>query len=136
MSGVEGLDQLLTDTRRVLGSLRSGGSAAPDVPVESTGVAFEEQVRATVARPGRLTGLDLGSRALRLPAEDLSAHIIAAVNSALDGLAGTESDAATPVDMAALSDTLADLHGESIRQMARFTSTMRDAVAQIQARGE
>src|SRR5262245_14847799 len=114
-----GLDRLLADTRQALESIR-GGAAVPDEPLEGTGTAHDDQVRATVRTPGRVTALDLNPRVMRLPSEELAEHIVTAVNAALDDLRAKAVDAATPVDLGTLGTQLADLQGESIRQMERF----------------
>jgi DNA-binding protein YbaB len=136
--GAAGLDRLLADTRRALAAAQ-GGMPASGEPLEGVGTAHDDQVRATVRAPGRLTALDLNPRVMRLASEELSEHIIAAVNAALDDLR-TRATAAVPAgeaapDLGALGGQLAELHTESIRQMERITSAVQGAIEQIRSRG-
>src|SRR5262249_18602858 len=125
------------DTREALASAR--GTGAPVEPLEATGTAHDDQVRATVRAPGRLTALELDPRVMRLPSEDLSGHIIVAVNAALEDLRARAADAigaeAAAPDLNALGGRLAELHTESIRQMERITSAVQGAIEQIRSRG-
>ena len=57
-----------------------------------------------------------------------------AVNAALDDLRTRAVDAALPVDVDTLREQLGELHTESIRQMSRFTTAIRGAIAEIRAR--
>lgn len=136
--GVDGLDRLLADTGRALQAIRSGAPAGGDgTPAEGTGTAADGQVRAVVRAPGTVTGLDVDPRLLRRPAEEVSAEIIVAVNAALADLrsrAAEATAAAGGADLRALQEQLTAVHGESIRQMSRFTSAINGAVAEIRAR--
>jgi hypothetical protein len=130
-----GLDELLANTRRALESVRGARPAGGDAPV-GVGAAAGAQVRVTAAAPGELTGLEIDPRLLRLPAAELAAHVVDAVNAALADLRAKAVEAATPVDVDRLGSQLADLHNESIRQMQRFTSAITGAVDQIRGRGQ
>jgi hypothetical protein len=132
--GIEGLDQLLAETGRALAAIRSGSAAGEGEPMEGTGSARDDQVRAVVRAPGQLTALSLDPRLMRLPSEELADDIMVAVNAALTDLRTKAVGAALPADPDALREQLGALHGESIRQMSRFTSAISGAVAEIRLR--
>ncbi|MGW0229975.1 YbaB/EbfC family nucleoid-associated protein [Actinopolymorpha singaporensis] len=74
----------------VASHLRSGEQAGPDAEVVSAeGTDGEGLVRATVTSEGRVASVDLTPKAVRLPAEDLAAAVVAAVNGAWDALTAT-----------------------------------------------
>ena len=126
------LDRLLTETRRALASVSNAGTTEA---VEGVGTSAAEQIRAVVRSPGRLTELQVDPRLMRLPSEDLTQQIMAAVNAALDDLRGKAVAATMPADLGRLGDELATLHTDSVRQMERFTSAMNDAIGRIRSGG-
>lgn len=149
MGGGE-FDRLLEDTRRVLEQMRSVGGEAPDgtapdgagpdgagpdgaEQLRGQGEAVDGQVRAVAVSGGRLESLTVDPRAMRLGSAALCEHIVAAVNAALDDL--RDRAAGQPVaggaDPAALAGQLRDLHGESVRQMDRFSQGIADVLDRI-----
>jgi hypothetical protein len=130
-----GLDQLLAQARQALAAVRSGDAAGGTEPVEGVGTARDEQIRAVVRAPGRVTGLEINPRLLRLPSAELAEEITAAVNTALADLQARTSQAtAAPADVAALQGQLEELQADSVRQLQGFLSGLDAAVQQIRAR--
>ncbi|GIF14192.1 YbaB/EbfC family DNA-binding protein [Actinoplanes teichomyceticus] len=131
------IDQLLAQMRQTLDGLRAGPTTSPvtESP-ETVGEAAAGQVRA-VMRDGRLDSLRLDPRMLRLPGEDLSAHIVVAVNAAL---AATRQQGSpnnpTTVDPDTLARQLREVQDASLRQMTAFGTAMNEALAQIRQAGE
>lgn len=134
-------DRLLRDTRKSLESLRAGpapagpsgsAEAADAPPVRGCGEAYEGQVRA-VAADGKLARLDLESRLMRLPAEQLAPQVLTAVNAALDDLRAKSpaTDAGPAVDPAALAARLGEVANEGLTRMASISQGLADAMTQI-----
>jgi len=98
-------------------------------------------VRAVATADGRLERVQLDPRALRMPSEELAAHLVTAVNAALDALAAVAAERAAqagpvaPVDTAALAEQLRQVQEDGVRRMAAFTQGISAAMAQLGRRG-
>jgi hypothetical protein len=131
-------DRLLRETRRSLESLRSRpASPGPDQtagapPVQGVGEAYDGQVRA-VAADGKLARLELEARLMRLPAEQLTPHLMVAANAALDDLrAKTPAEDAGPVvDPGVLAERLGEVANEGLARLASISQGLTDALVQI-----
>lgn len=124
------MDQLLSQTRRTLQALRS--SRLPDAAARGEGESANGRVRA-VAAGGRLQSVELDPRVMRLPSHDLAAHVVAAVNAALDDLAAqapTAGDLAVP-DPKELAAAVAEVQEQSVRQMAAISQAIAAAVQRV-----
>lgn len=132
MSTPAEFDRLLQDTRDALADLRAGGPAEGGEVMRGEGAAADGRVRAVVISGGKVESVEIDPRAMRLASADLGAAVAAAVNAAMADLTAKVT-AATPqdVDAQALKDRLDDLHMRSARQMAMFTESIAEAVAQI-----
>lgn len=138
--GDEEFGRLLEDTRQALGGLRAGrptaGSTAsePAEPVRGEGTAADGRVTAKVVAGGHLEELHVNPRLMRLGSEEVCAQIIVAVNAAMDDLREQTAQALPAVaDTEALAATLEGLQAESVRQMSRFTQSVAETVAKINA---
>jgi DNA-binding protein YbaB len=132
------LEQMLTEARRMLESVRANGPASgsedaeDDQPIEST--ALGGAVLVTATRGGRIERIEIDARAKRLPVEDLSEAITEAVNAALTEAAtrGPQPGAEIPaIDLAALSEQVSRVQDDGMRQMARFTSVLNDVMVRL-----
>lgn len=112
--------------------LRAGDQAGPEPEVVSAeGVDDEGLVRATVTSEGRVASVDLSQKALRLPAEDLAAAVVAAVNAGWDALAATAREKARiqaagswdPARIMALQQAAAIQAGALIDKLASMNDT-------------
>ena len=127
--------------RKNLAELRAGGEAppapttnapdaAPALPVQGIGSAADERVRAVVTA-GRVSSLELvDSRLLRLDPAELAVHLSTAVNAALDDARAKIPSGEMP-DLTAIAERLHEVRTEGMRQMARISSSLREAMAQI-----
>jgi hypothetical protein len=125
------MDDLLTETRRALGAVRSGRpetlADSDEVPA-AQGSAADGLVTATIT-DGRLDSFMIDPRLMRLPSWELAQHVMAAVNEALDVLRGGQSAIGQPVDVDALAGGLHEVQDRSIRQMAQMGQALQDVVA-------
>lgn len=123
------MDQLLSQTRRTLESLRS--SRLRDAGARGEGISANGRVRA-VAAGGRLQSIELDPRVMRLASKDLAAQVVAAVNAALDDLAAQAPtvDLAVP-DPDELAAAVAEVQEQSVRQMAAISQAIAAAVQRV-----
>lgn len=123
------MDQLLSQTRRTLESLRS--SRLRDGGARGEGISANGRVRA-VAAGGRLQSIELDPRVMRLASKDLAAQVVAAVNAALDDLAAQAPtvDLAVP-DPDELAAAVAEVQEQSVRQMAAISQAIAAAVQRV-----
>jgi YbaB/EbfC DNA-binding family len=132
--GAEGLDNLLSDTRRLIDSMRTSAPTDNGEPPEGVGTAMDGAIRCTAGLPGLVTSLELDPKVMRHASRDLAHHVAEAVNAALADLRAKVTGTVTPVDPNVLSAQVAQLQDESIRQMERFTSAIGLAIEQIRRR--
>lgn len=129
------LDGLLTEARRALQVVRSGGAgpAEPETAMTATGtgIAADGQVSATIT-DGRFDTLVIEPRLMRLPAAELAEHVTSAVNAALDDLRNRRREVEQPADLDALAQNLEAVQDRSIRQMTQMSHALRDVVALLQ----
>ncbi len=132
-----GFERLLDDTRRALRSLRSAGAGGstprgePAEPLRGEGAAAEGRISVSAVSGGRVEGLSVDPRLLRLGSEELCAHIVVAVNVALEDLrAQTSQVDAGGLDPAVLAGTLEGLQADSARQaVLQWAHTSYDSAA-------
>ncbi|MFG2006595.1 hypothetical protein ACGFNU_46360 [Spirillospora sp. NPDC048911] len=130
--------QRLREARERLAELRAerrnGETRRDDTAARGVGTSDEERVRATASR-GRLVALELDARTMRRSPEELGAHIAAAVNAALEDLAGRSADETPPVtDPAALVGALRDVQEQGMRGLALINESLAEASVRIRAR--
>jgi DNA-binding protein YbaB len=105
-----------------------GTDSAPD-HVRGEGESADGQVRAVAAR-GRLKELDLASRLMRSPAEELAGHVLTAVNAAFDDLR-SKAPSAEAVDPRVLTERLGEVQEQGLRTMSLITQALSDAMEQV-----
>ena len=132
--GAEGLHALLSDTRRLIDSMRAASPAADAPPPEGIGTALDGAIRCTAGMPGVVTSLELDPKVMRMSSREAAHRVAEAVNAALADLRLQMSTAVPQVDPELLSGQVAQLQDESIRQMQRFTSAISEAIEQIRRR--
>jgi hypothetical protein len=127
----EQFDRLLGQARESLAALRR---AAPDDQERPDGQAeaLDGLVRART-RAGELAELKLDPKVLRVPVADLAEAIRGAVNAALaDGRTAAPDRADVPaVDLTALQAQVEELQADSVRQLAKFSDTVADAIGRL-----
>jgi hypothetical protein len=142
-AGVE-LDQTLTKARSALEMLKPDATKAQGAPaapgdgtkadaVVGNGASADGLVRATVtgdAAGGRLTGIEINPRALKLASQDLGEHVVEAVNAAFaDLLAGGGGPAAA--DTERLSAQVRQVQDQSLRQMELMSQSISDLMTRL-----
>jgi hypothetical protein len=143
--GGAGVDRLLQEIRGALAELRANppaganqadpaGAADPaDAELRGTGEAAGGQVQVTVTTGGKLAEVRIDPRAMRLGSAALGEQIVAAGNAALDDLRAHAASVPGVADPAALAERLADVQGQSVRQMELLRQGITDALRQIRA---
>jgi DNA-binding protein YbaB len=131
------IDQLLTDTRRALESMRSGASGSSDQTEQVTGEgeAADGKVQVMVALPGEVQSLTMDPRLMREGSETVCEAIAEAVNAALADLrtkATTEVGAA--VDLEQLSGDLEAVQTESLQSMQTMLGALQEVMDRIDRR--
>lgn len=125
------LEAQLTEARRMLTELRAGAGprTAPEER-EGSATALGGLVTAWVTGDGRVDRVEIDPRAKRLPMEDIAAAITQAVNEALDSAAPAPAER-VDVDLVALSAQVGRAQDEGMRQLARFTSALDEAMDRL-----
>ena len=114
----QGLADLVERARSAL----SGG--APPVPSEPfVGEAADGQVRAEVGADGRLRELRIDPILARRGLDEISAHVVAAVNAAL-------AARPAPADAGPLLAELKAVQEQSVAEMSRISQAFSTALAQ------
>jgi hypothetical protein len=139
-------ERTLLEARRRLASMRAAlnGSAAPadaDGGSDGGGVhdsrargtALDGRIAVT-AEFGRIRGVELDPRVLRLGTGELAAHLVTAVNTALGELRAPDVPAA--VNLRAVARELEEFRAGAMRQMNEITHAVADAVAQFRPDGQ
>ncbi|MFI5835451.1 YbaB/EbfC family nucleoid-associated protein [Micromonospora sp. NPDC051300] len=120
-----GLGRVLSETMAALQRHNAAGQGEPPAPPEGTGEAADGLIRVTAGPPGRVTGLTLDPRVMRMPSETLAEQIEAAVNAALADLQ-ERATAAVPgeVDLGSLGEQLRRIQEDAGRQFTAFTDAL------------
>jgi DNA-binding protein YbaB len=112
--------------------------AASAAPSSGTGVSADGLIQVT-AEGSRLSAVVVDPRAMRLPAAEFGAELLAAVNAALAAASASSAESAAEAaalpDPAALSRQLEELQNQSLRQMARYTQSISEVMAALKQRG-
>jgi DNA-binding protein YbaB len=139
--GGSDLDQMLRDARKSLEAMRAGTPPKrAEAPLEAVSEAADGRVKATADSRGRLKTLELDPRVMRLDREELSEHVLAAVNGALEDLrskASVEDAAATVgrVDPELLARQLGEVQDQGLRQMEMISQAIAEATAKLRGGG-
>jgi DNA-binding protein YbaB len=131
MDSVGEFDRLLSESRRMLESMRS---TPPDgAEAKETVEAADGRIKVVMSQ-GRLESLELDPRVMRMAAQDLAEQIMTAVNKALDAMAAKASavdPSLAAIDPQALAAQVAKIQDDGIRQMAAISQEISATVARI-----
>jgi hypothetical protein len=134
--GVDGSALAALLARAVSATEQLGAAPTPDgepVEGEGEGSAADGQVVARAVLPGRIGGLTLDPRAMRLASQDLAEAVVSAVNAALADL----RDKAVPAgsaDLTALRTSLERLRQDTQQQFGALTDSLMAAQDRLVAR--
>jgi DNA-binding protein YbaB len=130
------IDQLLTDTRRALETMRSGQQVAePAEPLTGEGEAADGNVHAVVALPGEVQSLTMDPRLLRAGSESVCDAVVQAVNAALSDLREkATTDVGATVDLEQLSGDLEAVQSDSLQTMKTMFGTLQEVMDRIDRR--
>lgn len=103
--------------------------------VEGVGEAADGMVTVRTGPPGRITGLAIDPRMLRLGTEALAAEVMEAVNAALADLQKQSAEAADGMDFTGLTDRLQQIQQDSARNLSSFVSALAAAQNRLGDRG-
>jgi hypothetical protein len=132
-----GLSGMLADAVSALGRLQAKPNDLEEQePPTGTGEAADGGIHVRAVMPGRVEGLRLDTRAMRLSAEELAREIELAVNGALAELQGQAVAHADAMDFGQLTDQLQEIQFNAERQFAAFAASMADAQEQIVRRAD
>lgn len=126
--GSQGMELLLGQVRQ---ALDSAGGRTEETETGGTGETADGQVRATALPGARVDTIELATRAMRMPSEELADHIVAAVNAALDDLRAPSPGLAA-ADPAELTERLRAVQDLSLNQMREYTRSLQNLMASIQ----
>lgn len=132
-----GLDRLLGQAMQALGQAQgaAGDSAEDSEPIHGHGEAADGMIKVTAEAGGRLAGIELDPRVLRMTTVALADELIAAVNAALADLQGRIKDALAGPDLDSLAAQLKEVQEQSTRQMGTFLQALADAQERIASAG-
>lgn len=120
------LDKLLSDTLKAATTANPG--AAADAALRAEGHDADQFVTAVVAGGGRIESVELSPRALRLGSHEIAERAVAAINDALDRLAGEAAQHPSPSAeaLAELSKRLQQTQDMSVQQLRAYTRSLQD----------
>lgn len=128
---------MLSDARKTLESMRQAKEASADreaaEQIEGIGEAADGRITVTAITGGRITGVHIDPRAMRMGSEALGEELAIAVNAALDDLRAKAAGAAADqvVDVTALSKQVEQLQNDSLRQMSLLSQAIAENLARI-----
>ncbi|MEU1842325.1 YbaB/EbfC family nucleoid-associated protein [Micromonospora sediminicola] len=130
-----GLGRVLADTMSALARHTGTGEDEQATP-EGHGAAADGLIRVTAGPPGRVTGLTLDPRLMRMPSETLAQEIGAAVNAALTDLQEQVTAAVSgQVDLGSLGEQLRRIQDDAGRQFTAFTDALVEAQDRLSRQG-
>ncbi|MGW8646236.1 YbaB/EbfC family nucleoid-associated protein [Micromonospora chalcea] len=116
-----------------MAALRTVGPPPADEPeTPAVGEAADGQVRAEMGRDGKLHALHVEPRLMRLGSEELTAHIVSAVNAAIEGLRTGENPQVA--DMSQLREQLQEVRDTAVPRLGSFLDALTEAQERM-ARG-
>jgi DNA-binding protein YbaB len=121
-----GIDRMLTDALSALTTFQASQQDGA-VAAEGIGEAADGMITVRTGPPGRVTGLTLNPRVLRLGTEALAEEITSAVNQALTDLQESAGTSAGPVDLSALGEQLKRTQETAARQLTSFLNALAAA---------
>lgn len=109
----------------------TGDDSLPQVEVTTT--AHDEQIIVTMSNH-EFTALKIDARAMRLTNDELSDHLLTALNAALQAyaekMAAALQDPENATELAALQTELRDIQTQSVSAMQTYTSELFNALDQ------
>lgn len=136
-----GLTRMLSQTMAALGGFQAGQAAGPGEPpqpaepLEGYAEAADGMVIIRTAPPGRVSGMVLDPRALRIGAEVLAEELTKAVNDSLADLQEKSAALSGTPDFDGLNEQLKSIQESAGAQLNAFTNALVDAQERIAARG-
>lgn len=126
---MDDIDQILGRLQEQAESARTTGIDVPEVTAE--GSSEDGHVTATLAT-GKLTGLHIDPRAMRLTNAELSDKVIEAVNQAMTahGDALTEALQDEETDFGQVNRSLDAIRQDANQMMGRYLTAMNDMLSQ------
>ena len=124
-----GLGGMLAEALSAVARFQGGGDGQE--PPSGTGEAADGLISVRVVAPGRVDGLQLDPRVMRMSSEQLAEQIESAVNVAFADLREKSVAASGLADLSGLSDQLREVQNNAERQFSTFTASMADAQAQL-----
>lgn len=130
-----GLTGMLSEALSALSRAQARpGDPDDQEPPSGTGEGADGLIQVRAVLPGRVEGLRLDPRVMRMNSEDLALEIEAAVNAAFAQLRERSVAEAGVPDLGALNEQLKDLQAGAERQFSQFTASMTEAQAQLARR--
>ncbi|GIG71339.1 YbaB/EbfC family DNA-binding protein [Phytomonospora endophytica] len=137
-----GLTRMLSQTMSALGRFQEGGgradsdrTAEPAEPLEGYAEAAEGQIIVRTAPPGRVSGMVIDPRAVRLGSEVLAEELTSAVNASLADLQAKSAELSGDTDFSELNEQLKGIQETAGAQLTAFTNALVDAQERIANRG-
>jgi DNA-binding protein YbaB len=125
------LDRMLTETRKLLGQVRSGDGTASSEAAEGRGSAADGRIIVVAGAGGEITSIELDPRVMRMGSQDLAEHLVEAVNQALRELRAQAATADVSIAPEILEQRLAEVQDQGLRQMAMFTEGLQEVIARL-----
>ena len=128
-----GLDRLLGQAMQALGQARGVGTEEGEdaEPIQGHGEGADGMIQVIAETGGRVTGIELDPRVMRLSTVDLATELVVAINAALADLQSRIRDAVAAPDLDALAAQLKEVQEQSTRQMGTFLQALTDAQERI-----
>lgn len=126
-----GIEEMLARTRQSLDSARGAGDDVDAEPIKGNGEAAEGMIRVTAVVGGRLEGLEIDARAMRMTSVQLAEEIMVAANAALADLQAQIRDKMAAPDLDGLAERLREVQEQSVPQLRRFIDALTDAQSRI-----
>jgi len=118
-----GLSRLLADTMAALGDFQQRSGEPPT----GEGSGADGLITVHTALPGRVTGIALDPRAMRLTSDRLADELTSAVNAALADLQARAGVPGGAADFGALGDRLREIQETTGRQLTAMTTSLVEA---------
>ncbi|HEY1175846.1 MAG TPA: YbaB/EbfC family DNA-binding protein [Phytomonospora sp.] len=131
---------MLSQTMAALGGFQAGQAAAGEVPepaepLEGYAESDDGLLVVRAAPPGRISGMVIDPRALRIGAEVLAEELTRTANAALTDLQEKSAALAGTPDFSGLSEQLKSIQESAGAQLNAFTNALVDAQERIAAKG-
>ncbi|MEV0156930.1 YbaB/EbfC family DNA-binding protein [Micromonospora sp. NPDC050686] len=119
--------RMLNVTLEALRTVNPAADADGAEAVPPVGEAAEGQVRAELAPDGRLRSLWVEPRLMRLGSEELTEHIVTAVNAAIDTLRDRAGAAPQLGDLSQLREQVEQVRDTAVPRLGAFLQALTEA---------